>query len=283
MKATFALTLCLLLLLFSACSQKLNDPADVQAIKKSVEDFAKTVNAADAAGIAALMTEKAVFADLNVPVVVGKGAIQALWQAWFDQFKTEFSVPVEDVRVTGDSAVARGTWTLKGVPKAQGLAPLVDSGSWIVIFARQADGSWKWNSTVANSNQPLPGSTASGADERALYQLERDWAEANAKKDAAVLDRILANEFQANYAGFFVGNKKQFLADLKSGKTKIESMINSEMRALVFGDTAIVHGLATVKSSTMGKSTSSQGRYTDVFVKREGRWQCVTGYAAKAE
>ena len=282
MKTQFAVILCVLLLLFSACAQKVNNPADVQAIKKSADDFVKALNAGDAAGIAALMTDKTVYADLNVPVCVGKGAVQAPFQAWFSQFKAEFSMPVEDVRVTGDSAVARGTWTLKGAPKAQGLAPFIDSGSWIVVFARQNDGSWKWDWTVANSNQPLPGSTASGEDEKALYQLERDWAEADVKKDAVALDKILATEFQANYVGL-IGNKKQVLSVLKSNSSKTESAVNSEMNAIVFGDTAIVHGLSTEKSSMAGKDTSGQYRWTDVFVKREGRWQCVTGYAAKVQ
>lgn len=280
MKTIYGAILVSLALLGLACGPKVNAPADVQAIKKSMDDFAKAVNAGDAGAVAALMTGKTVYADLNIPVLVGAEAIRSLWQTAFDQFKYEFSVPVEDVRVTGDVAVARGTWTLKATPTAQGVAGIGDSGSWLVVFARQNDGSWKWDSVVANSNQPLPGSTASGADEQALYQIERDWAEASVKKDAAVLDKVLATEFQANYATF-VGNKKQFLADLKSGKTKIESNINSEMKALIFGDRAIVHGLATVRSSTAGKDTSSKERYTDVFVKREGRWQCVTGYSTK--
>jgi len=44
-----------------------------------------------------------------------------------------------------------------------------------------------------------------------------------------------------------------------------------------------VNGLSTEKSSMAGKDTSGQYRWTDVFVKREGRWQCVTGYGAKVQ
>jgi ketosteroid isomerase-like protein len=55
------------------------------------------------------------------------------------------------------------------------------------------------------------------------------------------------------------------------------------MKAIVFGDRAIVNGLTTEKSITAGKDTSGQYRWTDVFVKRDGRWQCVTGYASKVQ
>ena len=215
-------------------------------------------------------------------MIVGKEAIRSRNQANFKLSKPDLSVPVEDVRVVGDLAVARGTFTNNVTEKAQGVASTSYRGSWILAFARQSDGSWKWDWVVANSNQPSPGSTASGEDEKALYQLERDWAEATLKKDVALLDRILAKEFQANYDNF-VGNKKQILADLQSGREKVESNTNSEMRAVVFGDTAIVHGLAIVKSSTGGKDTSGQWRYTDVYVKRDGRWQCVTGYSTKVQ
>ena len=282
MKTTYAIVLCILLLLVCACAQKVNDPADVQAIKTFVDDYVKAVNAADAGAIAAMMTDKSVFADPNVPVAVGKEAIRSLNQGYFDQLKAEQTAPVEDVRVAGDLAVARGTFTWKAMPKAQGLAAINDRGSWIAVYARQNDGSWKQDWVVANSDQPAPGSTASGEDEQALLQIERDWAEASVKKDAAVLDRILANEFQANYVDL-VGNKKQLLSALKSNTFKYDSMVNSEMKAVVFGDRAVVNGLSTEKSSMAGKDTSGQYRWTDVFVKREGRWQCVTGYGARVQ
>jgi uncharacterized protein (TIGR02246 family) len=282
MKTTFAVTLSALLLLVSACSQKVNDPADVQAIKQVVADYAKAINAADAGAIADLTTDKTIFAYPNSSVLVGKEAIRSIHQAFSNEASAEFSAPVEEVRTVGDLAIARGTWTEKVMQKAEGIAPANYSGSWIASFARQTDGSWKWDWLVPNSNQPLPGSTATGEDEKALYQIERDWAEANVKRDTAALDRILATEFQGNYAGSVV-NKKQMLSALKSDASKIESEVVSEMKALVFGDRAVVDGLATAKSSTAGKDTSGQFHFTETFVKRDGRWQCVTGYSTKVQ
>lgn len=282
MKTKYAVILCVLLLLVSACAQKVNDPADVQVIKKTVDDYVKAVNAGDAGAVAATMTDKTVYSLKNVPVAVGAEAIQSLSQTVFSKFQREFSAMVEDVRVFGDLAVTRGTWTQKMTPRAQGMAAASDSGTWIAVFARQNDGSWKHNWVVSNSNQPLPGSTASGEDEQALYQIERDWAPALAKKDVAVLERKLANDFQANYATF-VGNKKQLLSAVKNDTAKIESIVPSEMKAIVFGDQAIVQGVDTEKTVIAGKDSSGQYRWTDLFVKREGRWQCVAGYSIKVQ
>ena len=281
MKTTHAVILCALLLLFSACGPKINDPADVQAIKRTMDDFVKAMNAGDAAGTAALMTDRTIFADVDVPVLVGKDAVRAVFQSGFSQGKNEFSLSVEDVRATGDLAVARFTWTWKGIPNAQGLAPLAGSGSCMAVFARQSDGSWKYDWTIANGNQPPPGSTASGEDENALYQLERDWAAANPKKDAATLEKILADEF-VSHADGQIQNKKQATAAIRNNPAKIESGVNSDMKAMVFGDTAVVRGLYVEKSTTNGKDTSKRVRWTDVFVKRDGRWLCVTSYVTRA-
>jgi ketosteroid isomerase-like protein len=281
MRNVFAAITAFLLLLAAGCAPKVNDPADVAAIKKSMGDFEKAVNAGNADAVAALMTDKTIWADSNVPVQIGAKAIRSQWQPFFDQYRLEFSGPVEDVRVEGGVAVARGPWTMKAAPKVQDEAAFSDSGSWMVVFARQSDASWKWDWLVANSDQPLPGSTASGEDEKALLQTERKWADAAMKKDAAALDRILATEFIGHDAES-TRNKKQALAQLKSNSVKIESGQLSDMRALVFGDRAVVHGMWTEKSTTGGKDTSGKYRWMDIFVKRDGRWQCVGSYSQKA-
>ncbi len=101
--------------------------------------------------------------------------------------------------------------------------------------------------------------------------MQRDWSAAALIKDAAVLDRIPANDFQANYSSI-VGIKNTFLASLKSDTAKIQSSVVSDMKALVIGDQDIVNDLPTEKRSVAGKDTSGQDRFTDVFVKRDGRW-----------
>jgi uncharacterized protein (TIGR02246 family) len=282
MKSIYGVMICILLLLVSACASKVDDPADIQAVKKSVEDYVKASNAGDADGVAALMTDKTVYADANLPVLVGKDAIKAQTQAFLSQMKVEFDIPVAEVRVRGDVAVARGTWKAKFTPKAQGVAPYADSGSWILVLARQGDGSWKWDWLVPNSDQPLPGSTATGAEEQALLQLERDWAAADLKRDTKVVEPFLADDFVSTMDGK-VSNKKQILAEMKTDPAKIESAENGDMRAMVFGDTAIVTGTYIEKSTTNGKDSSQQIRYTEVYAKRNGRWQCVTQYLTKVK
>ena len=282
MKTAFAVTLCVLLLLVSACAQKVNDPADVQAIKDTQPAFDKAWNAGNAEGVASgFYTADALRMGPNEPALVGQEAIRTSLQKYFDQYASEGRDVAEDVRVSGDLAVARGGCEGKESLKAGGYSAQFKC-KWVTAFQRQPDGSWKAFWDIYNSDLPVADALPLGEDELALLQLERDWAEAIIKKDMAALDRILATEFQANYVGL-VGNKKQFLSILKSSTSKTESAVNSDMKASGFGDRAIVNGLSTEKSSLAGKDTSGQYRWTDVFVKRDGRWQCVTGYATKVQ
>jgi uncharacterized protein (TIGR02246 family) len=274
MKTSCAVILCALLLLVSACAQKINDPADVQAIKKSMDDYVRALNLGDAEAVAAIMTDKTVYADLNMPVAVGKDAIRSQTAAVLNQVKCDASLLVEDVHVAGDQAIARGAWTLKMTPKAQGIAGISDGGSYIVVLTRQNDGTWKWDSMIANSNQPLPGSTASGAEEETLIRIEEDWMNALVKSDAAAFEHHLAKEWTFNSDGQ-VSSKAQVLAEIKSGAFKITSIESSDLKPHVFGDVAFVTGTMAIKGTYKGSDMPSPQRSTDFFVKRDGQWQAV--------
>ena len=275
MKTTYAVVLCILLLLVSACAQKVNDPADVQAIKKCADDFAKAVNAADANGIAALMTDKTVYADRNVPVAVGAEAARSFFQSFFDENKAELSLVVEDVRVSGDLGAARGTWTNKITPKAEGVASSNNGGTWVTTYARQRDGSWKSDWCVPSSNQPLPGTTADGAEEKALNQIEQDWANAMVKSDAAAMERFIAKEWTLNADGQVMSSAQAF-AEVKAGAYKLVSMKLSDLSPYVFGDVAVVTSTVAMKGKYKGSDIAGPIRSTDFFVKRDGRWQAVS-------
>jgi ketosteroid isomerase-like protein len=267
--------LALTVALAAACAPKVNDPADVQAVKQGVEAFAKAMNAGDAEGLVAVMTDKTIYADNHFPVAVGKAAVQPKYAAQFSMFNTEFQAPVDEVRVVGDTAVARGTWNIKLTPKAGGLAPIVDSGNWMALSTRQADGSWKWEWLVPNSDQPMPGATADGADEQAIMKIERDWAAAMVKGDMSVLESNLAKEWTLTEDGQTT-TREQALGAFKSGAYKVESAALRDMSVFVAGDAAIATMVVETKGTMMGKPVPPLSRSTDFFVKRDGRWQAVS-------
>jgi hypothetical protein len=63
----------------------------------------------------------------------------------------------------------------------------------------------------------------------------------------------------------------------------VESAEASDMRAVVFGDQAVVNGISTTKATMRGKDASGKSRWTDVYEKRDGRWRAVVSYIVKIE
>jgi ketosteroid isomerase-like protein len=110
--------------------------------------------------------------------------------------------------------------------------------------------------------------------EKELLQLERDWTQASLKGDATALGKILGDDWVGQGpAGTMT--KAQVLAELKSGDNKTDSITLGDMKARVYGDTAVVTGSDDEKSSYKGKDTSGHYTWTDVFVKRKGHWEAV--------
>ena len=53
------------------------------------------------------------------------------------------------------------------------------------------------------------------------------------------------------------------------------------LRVRVFGNTAVVTGSDTEKSTEGGKDTSGKYIWTDVFVKQNGKWRAVSSQITK--
>jgi ketosteroid isomerase-like protein len=129
--------------------------------------------------------------------------------------------------------------------------------------------------------QAIAAEEKDGTDERIIKTLEQEWAEALMKSDQAVIDRIASADWMLTDPEGMLISKAQADANRKSGTVKFESFKLEDLKVRVFGDTAVVHGLETRKSSYKGKDTSGQYRFTNVFVKRNGRWQAIASHVSR--
>jgi len=120
------------------------------------------------------------------------------------------------------------------------------------------------------------------SDEESVKQLERDWAAASAHNDAEKTSQVLADDFVGNWADGSTTTKKQELDMLRSSKEKYEANEVVEMTVRLFGDTAIVSGKNTETSIIDGKNATGIYNFTDIFLKRNGRWQIVATQTARA-
>jgi ketosteroid isomerase-like protein len=120
----------------------------------------------------------------------------------------------------------------------------------------------------------------SSADAEAVKQVERDWSDAQKAADVDKLSEIVADDWSGLGSDGTRSTKKQFLNDVKSGTSKLESFDIGPMNVKLIGAVAIVQGSDTEKSSSKGKDTSGKWVWMDVFVKRDGKWQAVRSQSA---
>lgn len=129
---------------------------DVAAIRTQIErnaaQFAETFNRGDISALAAMYDTGAVVLAPNAPVMRGRQNVEALWSGARQQgFKT-LSLTVQSVESLGAHAIELGSYTLVIQPAGQ--TETTDRGKYMVIWKRQADGSWKLYRDMFNSSMP---------------------------------------------------------------------------------------------------------------------------------
>ena len=119
---------------------------------------------------------------------------------------------------------------------------------------------------------PCP--TGEAKDGNALVQIEQNWAQALERHDPATLGCILADEFEDAGPDGGLTNRTTTLTKA-AGHAPVHHQL-SELQPHVNGDFGYIRGLATAVNA-QGKVVA-RVRFTDVYVYRDGRWQCVAGH-----
>lgn len=124
--------------------------ADVAAIRALDATFCKLVVDGDWAQLAkTYYTADAVVMAPNAPVANGHAELITLLKAFPDV--THMELASTDIVGVGDLAYARGAWSMTFQTPA---GELKDQGKCLAILRRQADGSWKAERDIWNSDLP---------------------------------------------------------------------------------------------------------------------------------
>jgi ketosteroid isomerase-like protein len=126
----------------------------------------------------------------------------------------------------------------------------------------------------------LAGTTAgwaqsAGTGEKELIALENTWKQAVVKRDAAALRLLYADEYMSTDQEGMVWNKARDIAIDTTGVSRLTAYKLDDVKVRFLGDVAVVTGRNTSKGTLDGRPSSGVFRFTDVFVRRDGRWQCV--------
>jgi ketosteroid isomerase-like protein len=108
--------------------------------------------------------------------------------------------------------------------------------------------------------------------EQAVLKATQDWLAADERQDRAALNKIIADDFVGTGPMGTTVSKGDVIPREGTGNGHGLSISGQDIKARVFGDTAIVTGRGVPKTQ---QNERPEMRFTVVFVKRAGNWQMV--------
>ena len=106
-----------------------------------------------------------------------------------------------------------------------------------------------------------------------VSQLNREFDEAEQRRDIAAIERTLADDFVWTTFGGTVFDRAQTRDHLKTSDAKYELFQSDQVRVRVYGRAAVVTARLTRRGKNSKRDLSGQFRYTRVFVNHNGAWQ----------
>ena len=114
-------------------------------------------------------------------------------------------------------------------------------------------------------------------DLETLTALNRDYIASVQNSDVKRFGEILSEDFlNTNPDGSLV-DKAGFLKQI-APPAKIKNLACNDVNVRIMGDFAIIHARTTY---TYLDGRPGQGRYTDIWARRDGRWLCVAAQVAR--
>jgi uncharacterized protein (TIGR02246 family) len=143
-----------LLAIATGCSQD-TSAADAQAVKAKNDAWSKDAASKDAAKFATYYADDATVMIPNEPVFRGMDNIKAVLTPMMQDPNFALSFKAEKIEVSGILAYTQGTYSQTST--ARDGKPFVDTGKFLTVWKKQADGSWKAIEDILNSDLPPGG------------------------------------------------------------------------------------------------------------------------------
>jgi ketosteroid isomerase-like protein len=134
-----------------------------------------------------------------------------------------------------------------------------------VHFLEKRGGKWQ---VVSNAGSGLD-------DYDVLWYLEQDWNDAVLKKDGAWFEKNYAKDFTSiSSMSAKVMSRAEDIADTVNDKGTMELVQTTGMNIRIDGNYAVITGTFRTKGKDeKGAAFDRKIRYTDTWIKRDGRWQ----------
>ena len=128
----------------------------------------------------------------------------------------------------------------------------------------------------------LPAAARHASAEAEILAAQEEARQALLRSDVGALERLWGDEFTSITASGQIRTKAQLLEAFKSGQIKYQSLEYDELKVRTYGDTALMTGRAHgagVRNGVQLPASPHGTRFTQILVKRRGRWKLVAHQA----
>ena len=128
---------------------------------------------------------------------------------------------------------------------------------------------------LAAASAPVASGAPRDPEVREIVRLEDAWRQARIDGDVPFLERFYAAEMRVQGMD---GKMQSRAVDIELFAKRVirpQSITHGPLDVSVYGHTAVVTGLDHIVGSYGGRQGELWLRFTDVLVKRDGRWQLV--------
>ena len=115
------------------------------------------------------------------------------------------------------------------------------------------------------------------ADADTLRRLNQNYIRSVEESDVGYFEEALAEDFVSTRPDCSLVGRAEFLAHI-ARPAGISNLAAHDVRIRLLGDTAIIHARTTY---TKPDGHPGSGRYTDIWMKKEGRWLCVAAHVTR--
>lgn len=116
---------------------------------------------------------------------------------------------------------------------------------------------------------------------RELLQAEADVCHAFEAGNADALRRTLTADFTLVDSHGNVTNLKQNLAEVAAREPFYEEFRNHDQQVRLYGDAALIVGITSIRGRAGGEPFAADFRYTDTWIRRDGKWLLAASHASR--
>ena len=109
-----------------------------------------------------------------------------------------------------------------------------------------------------------------------IIDLDRKRMQAMADKNIDTLNTLLADDLIYTHSSARLDTKQSLIGNMQSGATVYNAVEPSDVKAQDLGDSVVLTGSCRISVNSGGNAMSFGVRFTDVYARRNGKWQMVT-------